>query len=214
LFAVGHLSLGYLLGKASSKLLAVNVNVPLIFTLSIIPDVDILFKPLIEHRGPTHSIIVLFMVFLPFLAVYRKRAIPYFLSILSHPLIGDFFIGGNIRLLWPLSNETFGLSISITSPTNVALEWLLFAACMVVMLKVKDIRQFLEPHISNLLLFIPVITILLPAILSIPLAVPVWLEPPHLVFMILFAAALAVTLFRLFQKTFLKLRTACTLGDP
>jgi hypothetical protein len=44
--------------------------------------------------------------------------------------------------------------------------------------------------------------------------VPVWLEPPHLVFMILFAAALAVTLFRLFQKTFLKLRTACTLGDP
>jgi membrane-bound metal-dependent hydrolase YbcI (DUF457 family) len=214
LFAVGHLSLGYLLGKASSKILAVSVNIPLILTLSIVPDVDILFKPLIEHRGPTHSIIVLLIVFLPFLALYRKRAVPYFLSIASHPLIGDFFIGGNIRLLWPLSNEGFGLSISITSPTNVALEWLLFTACITVMLKVKDIRQFLQPYTSNLLLFIPAFTILLPAILSIPLAVPFWLEPPHLVFMILFSAALAVTLFRLFQKTFLRLRTACKLGDP
>jgi hypothetical protein len=99
-----------------------EVSVPLILTLSIIPDVDILFKPLIEHRGPTHSIITLLIVFIPFLAMYRRRAVPYILSIASHPLIGDFFIGGNIRLLWPLSNESFGLSISITSPTNVALE--------------------------------------------------------------------------------------------
>jgi heme A synthase len=136
------------------------------------------------------------------------------LAIASHSLIGDFFIGGNIKLLWPLSNENFGLSIPITSPTNMALEWSLFTACIVIMLKVKDMRQFLEPHVSNLLLFIPVFTVLLPAILSIPLAVPVWLEPPHLVFMILFAAAITVTPFRLFQKTFLKLRTACTQGDP
>jgi len=214
LFAVGHLSLGYLLGKASSKTVAVGVNVPLILTLSIIPDVDILFKPLVEHRGPTHSIIVLLIVFLPFLASYRKRAVPYFLSIASHPLIGDFFIGGNIKLLLPLSNETFGFSsISITSPTNLTLEWLLFSACILVMLKTQDMRRFVQPHISNLLLFIPAFTILLPAILSIPLVVPLWLEPPHLVFMILFAAAIAVTLFGLFKRMF-KLRIACKLGDP
>jgi membrane-bound metal-dependent hydrolase YbcI (DUF457 family) len=213
LFAVGHLSLGYLLGKASSKVLAVSINVPLILTVSIIPDIDLLFKPLIQHRGPTHSIVVLLIIFLPLFAVYRKRAVPYFLSIASHPLIGDFFIGGNIKLLWPLSNEAFGLSISITSPTNLALEWLLFSACMVVMLKAQDMRQFLQPHISNLLLLIPASTILLPAILGIPLVVPVWLEPPHLVFMILFAAALAVTLLGLFKRMF-KVRTACKLGDP
>jgi len=213
LFAVGHLSLGYLLGKASSRVLAVSINVPLILTVSIIPDIDLLFKPLIQHRGPTHSIVVLLIIFLPLFAVYRKRAVPYFLSIASHPLIGDFFIGGNIKLLWPLSNEAFGLSISIMSPTNLALEWLLFSAYMVVMLKVQDMRQFLQPHISNLLLVIPVSTILLPAILGIPLVVPIWLEPPHLVFMILFAAALAVTLFGLLKRMF-KLRTACKLGGP
>jgi membrane-bound metal-dependent hydrolase YbcI (DUF457 family) len=178
----------------------VSVNVPLIFALSIIPDVDILFKPLIEHRGATHSIIVLSIVFLPFLAVYRKRAIPYFLSIASHPLIGDFFMGGNIKLLWPLSNGNFGLSISITSPTNMVLEWLMFVACIIVMLMVNDMPQFFQPHMSNLLLFIPAFTVLLPAILSFPLAVPVLLEPPHLVFMILFIVALGITLFSLLRK--------------
>jgi membrane-bound metal-dependent hydrolase YbcI (DUF457 family) len=214
LFAVGHFSLGYLLGKASSEILEVSVSIPLILTLSIIPDVDILFKPLIEHRGATHSVIVLFIIFLPFLAVYRKRAVPYFLSIVSHPLIGDFFIGGNIKLLWPLSNESFGLSISITSPTNMALEWLLFAVCLALMMKARDMCWFLQPHVSNLLLFIPVFTVLLPTVLSIPLVVPVWLEPPHLVFMALFGAALAIALFGLFQKMSTKLGTACTRGDP
>ena len=76
-FAVGHMALAYLLGKASAKLLKVNINIPLILFLSIIPDIDILFDFLFNsdmHRGPTHSIIVAIVVFIPFFLLY-----PYWL---------------------------------------------------------------------------------------------------------------------------------------
>lgn len=206
--------MGYLIGKASARILEIRVNVPLILALSIIPDVDILFKPLIEHRGPTHSIIVLLIVSLPFFAVYRKRAAPYFLAVLSHPLVGDFFIGGNIRLLWPLSTGYFGLSIPITSPTNIALEWLMFLASMIAMVRLKDFVGLFQGNLSNLLLSIPTFTVLLPAFLRFPLGVPVWLEPPHLIYMFFFIVAMTITLFELFHRMKLKLRTVCILGEP
>ena len=42
LFAVGHMSLAYLLGKGSAKWLKVKINIPLIMVLSILPDADII----------------------------------------------------------------------------------------------------------------------------------------------------------------------------
>lgn len=202
LFAVGHLALGYLLGRASAKLSSAKVNVPLILVLSILPDADILFQSLIPniHRGPTHSIILLSIAFLPVFAIYRKRAIPYFAAILSHPLIGDFLVG-QTKLLWPLQMN-FGIGIFMRSPTNMILEWSAFLVSIAVMLKTSDMRKFLQPHLSNLLLCIPAFTVLVPTILSFPLGVPVWLEPPHLFYMVLFAIAIIIALFRLFKTGF------------
>jgi membrane-bound metal-dependent hydrolase YbcI (DUF457 family) len=70
------MAIGYLSGRISAKLLATKADIPTLLTLSVIPDVDILFSRFIEHRGPTHSIIAALIVFAPFLAVYRKKAIP------------------------------------------------------------------------------------------------------------------------------------------
>jgi len=213
LYAVGHFALGYLSGKASAKLSGVSVNVPAILALSILPDADILFQPIFHniHRGPTHSIIVLSLVFLPLFAVYRKRAIPYFVAILSHPLLGDFLVGQS-RLLWPLQTN-FGIGIPITSSTNVVLEWSLFAISMIAMLRTNDMRRLLQPHLSNLLLCIPAFTVLLPTILSFPLGVPAWLEPPHLAYMVLFAAAIIIALPKLFRTVF-NSRIACKQDEP
>ena len=213
LFAVGHLALGYLSGRGSAKLLAKKVNVPLILALSIVPDTDILFRQFIEHRGLTHSIIVLFAVFLPFIAIYRMEAIPYFLAIVSHPLIGDFLVGGPIKLLWPLSMQGFGLGLPMAGSADTVLEWSTFLLSIIVMLKIMDIGKLFQPRLSNLLLSIPVFTLILPTILSFPLGVPVWLEPPHLIFMLLFAAALMVALLRLFKNAF-RPRIVCKQGDP
>jgi membrane-bound metal-dependent hydrolase YbcI (DUF457 family) len=205
LLAVGHLGLGYLLGKGSSKLLGKKVNVPLIFALSVIPDADILISQLIGfdiHRGPMHSIIILTVAFLPAFAIYRRGSLPYFLAVLSHPLIGDFITGGPVRLLWPVSMEPFGIGIDGSSATNIVLESSIFLISIVIMLKSNDMRGLFQPHLSNLLLSIPTFTVLLPAILGIPLAVPPWLEPPHIVYMFLFLAATIITLLRLFKNGF------------
>jgi hypothetical protein len=61
------------------------------------------------HRGPTHSIISIFIIFIPIFILLRKKAVPYFLAMVSHPLIADFIAGGQLQLLWPITNQEFGL---------------------------------------------------------------------------------------------------------
>jgi hypothetical protein len=87
-FAVGHLALGYLTGKASGGLLKQRINIPLILTVSIIPDIDMLI-PGLYHGGPTHSIVLILALTFPAILLWKTKAIPYILALLSHPLIGD-----------------------------------------------------------------------------------------------------------------------------
>ena len=172
-----------------------KLNIPLVITLSVIPDTDILI-PFLEHRGPAHSIITLFMVFIPIFAIYRKKAIPYFLALIQHPLIGDYITGGRIQLLWPLTTQYYGMEICIKSQTNITLEWIVFLTSIIVMLKAKDTVTFFQPHKSNLILVIPTFTVLLPTFLSFPLNVPAWLIPPHLAYISIFSASIIIDLIK------------------
>jgi membrane-bound metal-dependent hydrolase YbcI (DUF457 family) len=197
MFAVGHMAFGYLSSKASSSTLKTKLNIPLALTLSILPDSDILAReifPSIQHRGPTHSIITALIVFAPFFIIYRKQAIPYFIAMVQHGLVGDYIAGGRVQLLWPITNMYFGTSLNIMSLTNQALEWTMFLAATVLMLKMKDYRAFFEPQTSNLLLIIPTLTVLLPTLLSTPMDVPPMLIPPHMFYLIIFAAAIIIEL--------------------
>jgi LexA-binding, inner membrane-associated putative hydrolase len=199
-FAVGHMSLGYLLGKASAKPLGLRPNVALLMVLSILPDIDILAGIHNFHRGPTHSVIAAILIFIPFFIVYRKRAFPYFLALISHALIGDLVVGGNLQLFWPLTTESVTLPapfphIEITSNTNVAIEISLFVVALVVLAVSRDYKVFFRRKLSNLTLVIPVFTVLLPTFVAYPLEVPVLLIPPHLFYLALFAAALIILAF-------------------
>jgi len=199
------MALAYLLGKGSAKPLKVNLNIPLILILSIIPDMDLIFMRDL-HRGPTHSIITALIVFIPVFLIYRRRAVPYFIALASHSLIADFFIGGRIELLWPLTSQQFGLHelngpyISIWSPINIVLEWTLFAISTFVMFKSGDLPLFFRNRLSNLLLAIPIVTVLLPTFLSIPLEVPILLVPPHLFYLVLFSVSVLIVLVQFFKK--------------
>lgn len=202
-FAVGHMSIAYLLAKASAKLFKVNFNLPLILTLSVIPDIDIIIGFLLGyelHRGPTHSIIIAILIFIPLLIFYRQKAVPYFTALLSHSLIADFLIGGKLQLLWPLTTREFGVSelgfpyINIYNPINIALEFTLFVIALIVMLKTRDILRFFRNKKTTLILLIPVFTILLPTITSYPLYVPIELIIPHVFYLILFSISCLVML--------------------
>jgi membrane-bound metal-dependent hydrolase YbcI (DUF457 family) len=104
LFAIGHFAIGYLAGKASARILKVQLNMPLMFTASVIPDIDLLPR-FLHHRGPTHSLITIIALTVPFLMLYRKTAVPYSVALASHSLIGDFFTGGT-QLFWPRARLT------------------------------------------------------------------------------------------------------------
>ncbi|MCW3986411.1 MAG: metal-dependent hydrolase [Candidatus Bathyarchaeota archaeon] len=209
MFAVGHLSLGYLFAKASAKLLKQKINLPLIFLLSLIPDVDILI-PGVEHRTITHSIITTTAIFIPLFIRYRSKAIPYFAALAQHSLIGDFITGGaqaqGAQLLWPITSTWYGLSISILSQTNIILEWSSFLVAVAIMLKTKDMQKLLKGTLSHLSLSVPTLTVLLPSFLHFPLSVPLELLIPHLAYLILFALSI-LTVFKSTQRKPFSTRT-------
>ena len=216
MFAVGHMAIAYLLGKGSSKPLRVKLNIPILLVLSILPDVDIIYDFLTGseiHRGPTHSIVVATLAFIPIFIIYRKKAIPYFLALISHPLIGDFFIGGKLQLFWPLSTNEYGLHelgsyyIGIFSPVNIALEMTLFVIATLVLYKSGDWKAFFTSNKPNLVLIIPIATVLLPSTIGYPFNDSLLLsEPPlalaHLFYLVLFSIAVLKTLTPMYKKRF------------
>ena len=191
-----------MLGKTSARTLKTRLNVPLVLVLSVLPDVDIALErlqvPFVEHRHITHSVIVTLIVFVPFFLVYRKAAVPYFLALIQHALIGDY-LTGEVWLLWPFG-QSFSLGIGITSPLNIGLEWSVFVLSLLIMLKTEDMRDFFRPRKWNLALAIPTFTVLLPTFLSVPLEVPVWLIPPHVILTILFSASVLVEVWHLLRR--------------
>jgi membrane-bound metal-dependent hydrolase YbcI (DUF457 family) len=195
-FAIGHFALGYLFGKGSSKLAHVKVNLPLLLAASVLPDVDLLLRFLM-HRGPTHSIITITALMIPFFVLYRKQAIPYFAALLSHILIGDFFTGG-IQLFWPLSHSWYGaLNFEVTSIPVAVTELALFFLTVPLMYKLGDLQTLLKPRNKNWALIIPLGAIIGPLVSlgrGQENALPTLLIIPSLFYIALFVYSLFVWL--------------------
>lgn len=199
MYAVGHLALGYLSGKTASKILNVNVNIPLLFLASVLPDIDLLI-PGLYHRGPLHSVMLFGLLFLPVFVLFKKRAIPYFVALIQHILIGDYLTGWT-QLLWPITTNWYGLGMEITSLTNILIEWTLFLTSTAILFKTKDAWLLFQRHPSNMILAVPVLTVLLPTLLSFPLYVSLELVIPHLSYMALFTYSILTDLRAIFTKT-------------
>jgi membrane-bound metal-dependent hydrolase YbcI (DUF457 family) len=153
MFAIGHFALGYLTGKATSKLAHVKINLPLLLAISVIPDMDLLFGSLMNHRGLTHSVITIGIFSIPFFIKYKKAMLPYLAALLSHVFLGDFFTGG-IEFLWPLSKTAFGLTLPVNSALITIVELTLFCISLPLMYKLDDIQTLFKPANHNFLLII------------------------------------------------------------
>ena len=190
------MALGYLAGKASSKLLNARLNIPLIFTASILPDVDLLLEPALEHGGPPHSIIILATIFLPAFLVWKKETIPYFAAAVSHPLLGDYLTrwkgSKGLQLLFPLNSSWFSAGSANAQLTYIYAELALFTAFMTLMLATRDVTILIKPHPSNMLLLIPIFTALLPVFLRFPTPAPPELIIPHLVLIAVFTLPILI----------------------
>jgi len=129
----------------------------LIFTVSVLPDIDLLLPNFLAHRGPTHSLFFFLVVFLPIFAVYRKKAIPYFFVILSHSLIGDIYSNmEGTQLFWPFSTDWFAIAeISNKSLFSVGFELALFVVSSLIMVVTKDFPKFLFSKTSRIYWLVP-----------------------------------------------------------
>jgi hypothetical protein len=190
LFLLGHLAWGYLLGKGSAKLLRVNINLPLIFALSVLPDID-RFIPGLAHHGPTHSLLAIALFFIPVFIIYQARSVPYFVALVQH-VIADLPSLGGIMILWPLTTDSFtavsefGRTIFVYYSNymifETSLEWVGFLLSVILLLKQGDIARLLKPRLSNLVLLFPAGGLLL----SFFFGTPVLVILPSLVFLLVF----------------------------
>jgi hypothetical protein len=192
LYAVGHLALGYLMGKGVGGLLKRKPNVALLLLLAALPDVDLLI-PGLKHRGPTHSLLISLLIFAPLFVAYGTKAVPYFMALIQNALNGDFITEG-AQLFWPLTPQVYGLSVEMESLPNFLLEWSFFLIFLPSALQTRDLYHLFQHHLSNLLLVIPLCTVLLPVVLYFPTYVPLELLIPHLIYIALFALSIAADL--------------------
>ncbi len=178
------------------------MNLPLLLASSVLPDVDLLFRFLM-HGGPTHSLLTITVLMIPFFVVYKKQAIPYYAALLTHVLIGDFLTGG-IELFWPLSHNLFGaLNFEVTSMPIALTELVLFLVTVPIMYKLGDLQTLLKPHNRNWALIIPLGSIIGP-LLSLGRgqenALPTLLVIPSLFYMGLFAYSLLIWLRAAYRR--------------
>lgn len=123
---LGHFALGYFAAVLSSRITREEFFLPLVLMLSILPDVDVFILGL-EHRGPSHSLVLALALFLPFF-IMHGRGFPYFAALASHSLIGDYLTNRGCQMFWPLSSEWFVSSVAFnTGPITMGLELSLFA---------------------------------------------------------------------------------------
>jgi membrane-bound metal-dependent hydrolase YbcI (DUF457 family) len=175
---------------------------PLLFAASVLPDIDLLLRFLM-HRGPTHSLLTITALMIPFFIIYRKQAIPYYAAMLSHIFLGDYFTGG-IELFWPLSHGWFGaLNFDVTSLPSASVELALFILTIPIMFKLGDLQAFLKPYSKKWALIIPFGATLVP-LLSLGRGsentLPTILAVPSLFYISLFACSMLIWL-RSFYKT-------------
>ena len=200
MYAVGHLGLGYLVTRLFYR--STNLNVALILTLSILPDIDVII-PFLPHRGPTHSIVVFFAIFVASLIYEKGKYTPYMVSYASH-LISDVFTGsyyGGTQLLWPLSSKWFPFDpkLIMGSTFEASIETLFMVSAIVILLLMKDYRNLAEFNYGNFLLFLPCGAVLASLFFGYYLRGNIFPETlfyPHLFLSIVFMAAIGNNLIK------------------
>lgn len=200
MFAIGHIALGYMLGKTTARITKTQYNIYSLLALAILPDIDIII-PGTGHRGPFHSIFVITLFFLPLIIAYKKTAIPYVIAAEQH-IFSDYIAGGGEQLLWPVNQNLYGLKISLSNPIVIMSEWILFLGCLTTMIKTRDLQELLKPHLSNLILLIPIVSIFSPVFLHYPINVPNELIIPHLIFLAIFSLSIIVEAQKLVHLPF------------
>lgn len=184
MFAVGHMSVAYLLTRGLKRGRWKSMSIPLVWTCAMLPDLDLLI-PGVRHMGPTHSIIFAIAAFLPLFIYKRDEVLPYFLGYASHSILGDFITNYGTWLFWPLTEKNYSISLPFAyrRTFSMNLELTLFGLFVLVFILTKDYAKKLYSSSTRPLFIIPFMTLLVPLISGFPSRIQLPLIPPHLILM-------------------------------
>jgi membrane-bound metal-dependent hydrolase YbcI (DUF457 family) len=124
----------------------------------VLPDFDIYFKPLIQHRTYTHSLIILLPICAVIVMRFRGLGVAFSAGILSH-LVADSIVG-TIPPLYPLSNFQFGISLGIPSPADTVLEVGALGLVLILAYFNGDYKLATKSNRESLYLVIPLVSII------------------------------------------------------
>jgi hypothetical protein len=160
MYLLGHIAIGYLVAWAFARWRKQKLSLWLALTVGIVPDFDILFGGLgLEHHTYTHSLLLWAPIAIA-LVLWNRKSLPYVAGILSHLLIGDFLVS-SIPFLLPLSNVSIGLRLGMPSFADALLESGAFLLMFLVMWGNGDLRRMLSGQRKNLLMLVPLVSMIL-----------------------------------------------------
>jgi len=146
--------------------------VPAVLMLGVMPDVDLLLGGFgVAHHTFTHSLFFWFVLFAPFLAVYRRKSVPYLVAVVQHFAFGDFFVG-EVMIFWPFSRSYFGFGTAMVSVFDVALETAGLLLAAGIMYFNGDLRRLLSVDMRNIPMFLPLLA-LVTSMLFLAVDVPI-----------------------------------------
>lgn len=183
MLTIGHISIGYLTAKLVSKKIDVSLNIPAIWGLSLLPDIDFLI-PGLKHMGPSHSIILVLIIFIPLFLMRGKEVVPYFVGLASHTLLGDCITNRSLMLLWPISSRWVSFHLRLRA-LKTLYEISLFVIFLIVFYLSRDHTRVHAYRFSNFLLMMPLTATVLPLIFHYPFKIPRNLTFPHMLMLIM-----------------------------
>ena len=129
---------------------------------------------------------------LPFILIYKKKAIPYFLALLSHSIIGDIYGYNGTQLFCPINTDWIYIS-NINNTSSALVELFLFIFMMIIMLYNKDLEKILFNKNQRITWLIPLGAILGPILINTSnynLFFPNLLLIPSLIYIFIFSYAI------------------------
>jgi hypothetical protein len=160
LFFLGHMAWAYVWTEAFKRKFAGKLFIPAILTLGVIPDVDLFLGGIgTAHRTLVHSLFFWFVIFAPFLVVFRGKSIPYLVAVVQHFAFGDLLVG-SVMIFWPFSTLYFGANIQMPSVLDTALETAGFLLAAGTIYFNGDLRRLLSAETHNILMFLPLLALL------------------------------------------------------
>src|SRR5919112_1796225 len=138
MFFVGHVSIAFILTYIIvTKFRVPNISLSVIMFLSILPDIDILFRFAgtdIAHRSLTHSLVVFTVILCVFFIKYRRpSALVYCIAYLSHIAIGDLIVGP-LNLVYPFGLFYLSSGIDFKTSEHMLIEGLVLTVMAIIVI--------------------------------------------------------------------------------